>query len=90
MKLFNFAYFFKRFYFLLLIVIVFLILGLINFKNSIPKMSLDLTSSDAVIVLTGDRGKRIEQGYKLIDQTNFNKMPEKFKWDQFLRKQGPQ
>ena len=66
--------FFKKLNFLFLIIIISLTLGLINFKSSIPKAPLTLKASDAVIVLTGDRGKRIEQGYKLIDQTNFNKM----------------
>ena len=66
--------FFKRFNFVLLIIIISLTLGLINFKNSIPDKPLNLKSSDAVIVLTGDRGKRIEKGYELINKTNFDKM----------------
>ncbi|MDB9776138.1 YdcF family protein [Alphaproteobacteria bacterium] len=53
---------------------IILIIGLVNFKNSIPKATLNVNSGDAVIVLTGDKGRRIEKGYNLIDQTNFNKM----------------
>jgi len=66
--------FFKRINFFILIIIVSLILGLIKFKNSIPETPLNLVSSDAVIVLTGDRGKRIEKGYHLIGDTNYEKM----------------
>ncbi len=66
--------FFKRINFFILIVIISATLGLIKFKSSIPKTPLNLNSSDAVIVLTGDRGKRIEKGYHLISRTNDEKM----------------
>ena len=66
--------FIRRLNYLFLISIFFLILGMINFKNSIPESPSSINPSDAIIVLTGDRGKRIEKGYELIEKSKRYKM----------------
>lgn len=66
--------FFKRLNLFILLFIIVFTFGLINFKNSIPQEKKLKEVADAVVVLTGDRGKRIEKGYELIDNTKFNKL----------------
>ena len=66
--------FFKRLNILIIFIIIIFILGLIDFKKDIPKKSQVIPDVDAVVVLTGDRGKRIQEGYELINQTNYKQM----------------
>ncbi|MAV82003.1 MAG: hypothetical protein CMI90_00890 [Pelagibacteraceae bacterium] len=65
---------FKRINFFIFIIILIFFIGFLNFKNSIPKEPMSFKQTDAVVVLTGDRGKRLEKGYELIDQTKDSKM----------------
>lgn len=64
----------KKINLLILLILLFFIFGLINFKESIPKNNKLIKNVDAVVVLTGDRGKRIQEGYELIKKTKYNKM----------------
>lgn len=67
--------FFKRLNIIILLIFIFGVIGLFKFTKSIPdKNNLNHENYDAVVVVTGDRGQRIEVGYTLINSTNLKKM----------------
>tara|TARA_Y100000996_G_scaffold400157_1_gene369881 strand:- start:3091 stop:3657 length:567 start_codon:yes stop_codon:yes gene_type:complete len=63
------ALFLKRVNIILAIILFFLGLGLIKFKNQLPQQSIKSFNVDAIVVLTGGRGERIKEGYNQINNS---------------------
>ena len=68
------ALFLKRVNIVLALILVFLCLGLIKFKNQLPQQTTKTFNVDAIVVLTGGRGERIKEGYNQIRYSNEKKL----------------
>ena len=51
--------FFKRLNIILALILIFVGLGLIKFKNNLPYLTTGAFNVDAIVVITGGKGERI-------------------------------
>ncbi len=57
--------FLKRLNIIIALILLFLTLGLIKFKNNLSSDPVSSFNVDAIVVLAGGRGERIMEGYNL-------------------------
>ena len=66
--------FLKRLNIIILLILIFISLGLIKFKNNLPHLKTENYNVDAIVVLTGGKGERIIEGYNQINNSKKNKL----------------
>ena len=66
--------FFKRLNIILALILIFVGLGLIKFKNNLPYLTTGAFNVDAIVVITGGKGERIKEGYNQIKNSNLEKL----------------
>ena len=66
--------FFKRLNIILALILIFVGLGLIKFKNNLPYLTTGAFNVDAIVVITGGKGERIKEGYSQIKNSNLEKL----------------
>ena len=66
--------FLKRVNIIIALILLFLTIGLIKFKNNLSQDTASSFDVDAIVVLTGGKGERIIEGYNQIEKSNQNKL----------------
>ena len=66
--------FLKRLNIIIALIIIFISLGLIKFKNNLSYLKTETFNADAVVVLTWGKGERIIEGYNQIKNSNQKKL----------------
>ncbi len=64
----------KKLNIIIALILIFIILGLIKFKNNLAYLKIENANVDAIVVLTGGKGERIVEGYRQIKNSNQNKL----------------
>ena len=64
----------KRLNIIIALILLFLAIGIIKFKNNLSHEKANNFNADAIVVLTGGRGERIIEGYRQIENSNQNKL----------------
>ena len=66
--------FLKRLNIIIAIILIFIALGLVKFKNNLPYLKTETFNVDAIVVLTGGKGERIIEGYNQINNSKQKKL----------------
>tara|TARA_B100000965_G_scaffold396723_1_gene412074 strand:- start:1542 stop:2108 length:567 start_codon:yes stop_codon:yes gene_type:complete len=66
--------FLKRLNIIIALILIFIALGLIKFKNNLTYLKTESYNVDAIVVLTGGKGERIKEGYNHVKNSKQNKL----------------